>query len=389
MFKYFFKRDTVFASIAVFMVMGLFALMPINTHILDPIRLALQDFDYNDMAWSKMGKHHKSVADTAIVVVNIDTLTRPGIATLVKKVTEQKPKVLAVDVLFNEPRNAGADALLGSIFSTDSTVVMAYNFKPDSGKQDGYFYPAALRKGYIDFVGEEGGVIRYFAPRAGDGKYSAFATEIARVAYPDQYRKLLKRHHDTEAINYTLTSENIVTIDGQSILEDSTAAGILKGKTVLLGYVSRSETDVEDKHFTPLNSKYSGKSLPDMNGVMIHANIVSMIARGGYIQKTASWLNWLLAFVLCWTCMAVFIKYYKEHHLWFHLVAKIVQIVLAVLFVYIGLLFLHKWDIKINMTAALTAIILAVDVLYFYEAFAIWLNKKTGYKTIFGHAKHH
>ncbi|RYD71379.1 MAG: hypothetical protein EOP53_23775 [Sphingobacteriales bacterium] len=57
MFKYLFKKDTILATIMVFLLMGLLSLIPFNTHVLDPIKLALQDFDYNDMAYSQFNKN--------------------------------------------------------------------------------------------------------------------------------------------------------------------------------------------------------------------------------------------------------------------------------------------------------------------------------------------
>jgi len=58
------------------------------------------------------------------------------------------------------------------------------------------------------------------------------------------------------------------------------------------------------------------------------------------------------------------------------------------LFVYLGLLFYYKWDIKINLTPSFVAIILAVDVLYFYEAISTWLHKRFGVYSIFIHSHH-
>jgi CHASE2 domain-containing sensor protein len=154
---------------------------------------------------------------------------------------------------------------------------------------------------------------------------------------------------------------------------------------VLLGYVSKDANDIEDKHFTPMNAKYTGKSIPDMNGIFIHANIINMIQADHYIHHLPGWVMVIIAFLLCWLHMALFIKDYLDNHIWFHLLAKIAQIISAVFFVYLGLLCFHSFDTKINMTATLAAIILAVDVLYFYEAFATWLHKKFKFKTIFTH----
>lgn len=76
MFKYLFKRDTILATIMVFIVIGLLSLIPLNTHVLDPLKLALQDFDYNDMAFARFNKNGNSSIDTNLVVVNIDKANR-------------------------------------------------------------------------------------------------------------------------------------------------------------------------------------------------------------------------------------------------------------------------------------------------------------------------
>jgi type IV secretory pathway TrbL component len=85
MFKYLFKRDTLFATIAVFLVMGFFSFLPINTHFLDPIHLALSDFDYNDLAYAKMHKNQDTPTDTNIVIVNIGYGNRTAIAQMIDK----------------------------------------------------------------------------------------------------------------------------------------------------------------------------------------------------------------------------------------------------------------------------------------------------------------
>jgi CHASE2 domain-containing sensor protein len=153
----------------------------------------------------------------------------------------------------------------------------------------------------------------------------------------------------------------------------------------LLGYVSFNPNDIEDKHFTPMNAKYTGRTLPDMNGIFIHANIINMIQADDYIGYIPGWLMAIVAFLLCWLHMALFIKDYLDNHIWFHLLAKIAQIISAVFFVYLGLLCFHQFDLKVNMTVTLVAIVLSVDILYFYEAFATWLHKKYHFKTIFTH----
>jgi len=370
--------------------MGLLALIPLNTHILDPIKLALKDFDYNDLAYSRMGKNEKASMDTNIVIVDIGSGQRKEIAALLDSIYQSSPRVVGVDITFNERREPATDSALHNLISNKPNLVLAYHFTGESVKAPvGVFYSTAREKGFTNFVGEEGGIIRYFAPRLAQGSqnYEAFATSIVKLANPEQYQSLVERDNQTEMISY-VPRESFLVIDGMGLLRQEVSFSF-KDKIVLLGLAQESTTNVEDKHFTPMNKKTFGKSLPDLEGVFIHANIVKMINDGSYIVKMPRWLTWLVAVILCWMHMGFFLSYFIERHRWFHLASKIAQLLSFILFVYLGLLLFYNFDFKVNLTPALLAIILAVDVLYFYEAIAKWLHLRWGFKTVFTQTNHH
>jgi CHASE2 domain-containing sensor protein len=388
--KYFFNRDTLLATLMVFIVIGLLALVPVNTHVFDPVKLALQDFDYNDLAWSKMNKNKTTSIDTNIFIVNIGDADRPAIAAIINKVQQQKPKVCGVDVIFDQRRSAAEDSLLVSVSGAPG-VVMAYQLDVHGHEAAprGFLNERSPRKGYVNFVGEKGGVIRNFSPfvHAGNEEYESFAASVAKLVDPSAYERVRDRNNKTETIQYTRREEQFQVINGNDFLAGTDSIS-LTGKIVLVGYLSEKPTDVEDKHFTPMNDASFGKSIPDMHGIVVHANIISMILSGNYINKMPVWITWLLALVLGWIHMAVFMHYFIERHLWFHLVAKLAQLVSSVFFIYIGLEVLCKWDYKVNLVPSFLAIILAVDVLYFYEAICNWLNRKYRLHTVFHNRKH-
>lgn len=390
MIKYLFKRDTILATVMVFVVMALLALIPINTHVLDPIKMALQDFDYNDLAYSQFDKNAQSSVDTNTVIVNIGDADRAAIASLIKNIAGKKPAVIGVDVLFNEPKDATADSTLSQLFGQTNNIVLAYNLDTDQKKWNaaGFLVATAKASGYANFVGEEGGSIRHTAPFiTKDGtRYQSFGAAVAQAAYPQAYQQLLKRNNATEQVNYTRTTDKFLVVEGDELFADS--ALVLAGKTVLLGYISADPNSIEDKHFTPFNKKSVGKTVPDMEGVFVHANIIGMIRERAYVHKSPVWINWFIASLLCWLHMSLFIRFFLDKHLWFHLVAKIAQVVSAILFVYLGLLFYYKWDVKINLSPTFVAIILAVDVLYFYEAISTWLHRRFGVHSLFIHSHH-
>ena len=393
MFKYLFKRDTILATIMVFVVMSLLALIPINTHILNPIKMSLQDFDYNDLSYSRMGKNENTAVDTNIVIVNIGMGERKEIAEAIYVIETYNPKVIGVDVLFEEPKGVEQDSLLHGMAVISSNIVFAYNLHLNDKKfkPSGFLYNPAQQKGYVNFVGEHGGVIRHFAPAIMDDRkqYFSFAASVVKIADENKFNHLLKRDHQTEIIHYTRRPDKYVVIDAEDVLSGAVTSTVFQNKIVLIGLVVNDEYAIEDKHFTPMNKNAIGKSLPDMNGIFIHANIISMMLGNDYIQKISTWLVWLLAVLICWVHMSIFLRYFVEHHIWFHIVAKVAQILSAVLFVYLGLILYHKLDFKLNMTPSLVAIILGVDVLYFYEAICNWLHKKYNIVSVFNHHNHH
>jgi len=52
--KYLLKRDTILATVAVFLVMGLLTLIPLNLHVLDPLKMALTDISFNDLSFATL-----------------------------------------------------------------------------------------------------------------------------------------------------------------------------------------------------------------------------------------------------------------------------------------------------------------------------------------------
>ena len=391
MIRYLFKRDTFLATLLVFVLIGVLSLIPLNTHILDPIKLALQDFDYNDLAYSRMHKNEHTDVDTNVYIVNIGNAGRAEIAGMIAALQQRKPAVIGVDVFFERPKDPAADSLL-TIIGKDPKVVMAYklNVEDHHVKPEGFLYPHSYSKGFVNFVADTGGVNRRFAPivKSGNERYSSFAAEVVKVADPLNYKKLPARDKKTETINYSRDNSDYIFIDGYDVL-NGTDSTPFAGKIVLLGYVSGDPYNVEDKLFTPMNAQSFGKTLPDMHGVVIHANIINMIREHRYVDTMPAWVSWTLAFILCWIHMAIFLFYAIDRHLWFHLLAKIAQIVSAVLFMYLGLIVFYKFDFKLNLVPSFIAIILAVDVLYFYEAICNWLHKKHRLHSIFHNHKPH
>lgn len=391
--RYLFKRDTILATISVFFVIGLLGLMPLNTSILNPFKTALKDLDFNDISYSILKKNDGTPLDNRIVIVNIGDADRLGIAMMIEKIRSAKPKVIGLDAQFEGPRDQQKDSVLRQIISSTPNLVTVSKIdwkNKATPEQVGYFGVLSPKKGYANFIGEDGGTIRNFSPyeKIGGKKYESFPVALVEKADSNALLKLQHRHKEYEVINYSRKEEQYMIFNGTDVLEDNTAPELFQNKIVLMGYINPDPFNVEDKHFTPMNPKFAGKSIPDMNGIIIHANIISMILDGTYIRNVPTGLFWILTILICWLHVALFMRYYIEQHIWFHIVAKIAQIFFAILSVYIGIVFFDWFGLKIDTKISLIVIILAIDIIYFYEAIAVWLHVKFGFKTNF-HSNSH
>lgn len=389
--KYLYERDTLFATIAVFVFLILLGMIPINFYVLNPMKTALKDFDFNDMRYAKLVNDDKIKLDTNIVIVNIGRGDREEIAGIIKTVSMYQPRVIGVDALFVGERDNTKDAILRGVFNTTQNLVAASYVEPADTffiRKD-YFDDVTPDKGYVNFVTENIGTRRFYSPfeMIENKKVPAFTSAIVEKFDSAAYHKLASRHKQVETINYSRRDNKYFIVQPEELTNDGIDSFRLRNKIILLGYVNKDQADIEDKLFTPMNEKFAGKSLPDMNGIVVHANIISMVLEGNYINKTPKWVAWLVAIVVGWIHMSLFIRYYLENHIWFHLVAKLAQVFSVIFFAYLGIFIFDKFDLKLEMKYTLYVIALAVDVIYFYEALVTWLHRKFNYQTIFGH--HH
>jgi CHASE2 domain-containing sensor protein len=404
--KYLYERDTIFATAWVFIfIFGLSAIPWNFGSFFNPIKLGLKDFDYNDMSYSDLGKgllsdNTNEKRDSRITIVNIGNADREMLSMIIDKVASYNPKVMALDALFDVAMDPVKDSMLNETFKRNKNLIVANKLEL-SGKDgdtittSGDYFKTASTYAYANFFNDPLSTTRDFQPvlENYDGKkFEAFAVAIAKAYNPEKYKKIAAKVGKNVLINYSRTTKQYQPVEIDNLMKDATDSSIYKGKIVLFGYLNwldpsapelYNPSDILDKKFTPMNPRYAGKTNPDMNGIVVHANIISMILDDNYVKKVPSWVNLLIAVAVCWLFMSFFIHYYLESHIWFHLVAKIAQVTALLLFTYLGIFLYDQYKLKVDMKMSLIVIIMAVDVIYFYEAWAVWMHKKFNYQTVF------
>ncbi len=394
--KRFFHKDVLFSTLFVFLIMYLLKIFIFNIHFLDPIANALKDFKFTDIYYSRLKDKNHTVIDTNIVIVNIAYNSREDIARQIKVVQSYDPKVIGLDATFEKAKGPGSDSLLETVLKNSDNIIIASYFKYNNNHADhaaSYISSAEKFKtnageGYINFPSfEKQNTIRTFNPRTElEGQeLLSFPAKIAKQYSHEAYEKLMSRGNISEIINYKGNENSFIIIPAGMVKPGFAPLNVIRDKIVLLGFTGpyNGTHVLEDNHFTPLNHKYSGRTYPDMYGVVIHANILSTIIERNYINKMPLWLALLISFFFMYFNMYFFIKYYIHRHIWYHLFAKIIQIVISVILVGIELYLYAKLNYKINMAVIIIPIILSIDVLYIYDGLVKFLNKKFKYKTWF------
>ena len=382
--KYIFSKDTLFATLLTFIVIGLLGLLVINMSAFNPFVKAFKDFDFMNIYYSKIRKHQGTL-DTNIVVVNVGHLKRDSIGLMIQKVNEQHPKIIGFDVFITDRKEKTSDSILKEALGQVKCLVVASDIS-GSGMAP---YFGNFSKGYINLNGaNSSSTARSFCPFTKNDKITdtSFTATILSLADGEKFKLLQHRRKHSEYIHYRGGHEKFRTYSASDIFDSASDLSLMKNKIILLGYAGSSVgevVDLEDAHFTPMNPEISGKSYPDMYGVYIHANILSMMLAEDYIRIMPAWLAWALAAVLCYLHLIIFAYYYNDKTKWMHIAGKIIQLITSIILLWIEFLVFQYFNYKIDMLPAIVAIILSIDILYFYEGIVAILKKKTKFKSHF------
>jgi CHASE2 domain-containing sensor protein len=392
--KFLFKRDTFFATVFVFVVVYLLELITVNMEIFNPFVHTFMDFELTDLYYSKLST--RTSLDTNIILVNAENLTRADIARKLTILNNFHPKVIGIDLLFRDKMDAYGDSLLMLALHENKNTVLPYSIRsPKTNTQPRYTRINSLfgklNSGYIDVCGDSVSTVREFYPfrKFRKTEDTSFDAKILALYAPADFNYLKKRNRLKERINYIGNTNSFIHFNPTDINPQNEQLSILKNKIVLLGYFGFSENgkycNSEDLHFTPVNQKISGRSFPDMNGVTIHANIISMILNRNYINAMPGWLSFIMAFILCYLNIAFLIYMFISGSKWYHFFSNIVQLLASIIILLMVFYVYQLFNYRIESTLAIIAIVLSVEVLYFYNGLVIWLNQWFNFKTTMKH----
>lgn len=373
--------DNLMITIATCIAAMLLYVVPQNFDFLSPLSQALGDVDLTDIVLSQLrGDDHVDV-DTSIVLVNIGNGDRGQIAEQLRNISRFEPAAVGLDAFFLAQKEAELDSSLAQALAATPNLVMVSRLEAND---DGTSFHDLVRSrpefgrsahtGFANLVTEEEKDVKTcrevsFEEKVDGRTEPSFPIALATIVAPDKARTALAREQTTETINFRGNLRNFYHIDVEQSLDPQADLSVVKGKVVLMGFLGDyiGEKSVEDKFFTPMNEQYVGRSLPDMYGVVIHANVLSMILSGEYIATATFAQNLLLGMFVLVLNVLTFTYIYTRYEAWYDTLALAIQLVESLVIFYGTIVLFDDYHVKINPTPALLGVFLVGTVHDLYQ----------------------
>jgi len=359
-----------------------FYLLFVNVSFLDPFEQAFEDFSFNDLYYSE--GFYDQVTSKEIVLVNVKQAGRFEIAQALQHIAEAQPRAIGIDLLFKELKEPYSDSLLREALSHPRVVAAFYWEDTAAVASHPYFRERFAHEGFVNLDQPDGGrVIREFLGVKANGDTSvSLGVRLAGLAGKEPDPGTLERLSRSQPIDYRIPSQGFLTLDIDDVLQ-SESLPVVKDAIVIFGYLGTptgNANDIEDKHFTPMNTSIAGRSVPDMYGVEIHGNIAYMLLHSRFVMGIPDGLVYLAAFLFCLLVVKGGMQLYVRNEFAFDILAKIIQLSLSVILVYFALLLL-KSGIYVRVTPVLIWVLLGLEMIGYYEYLVVYLQKRFAWKS--------
>ena len=270
--------------------------------------------------------------DIVIVAIDEESLAQIGRfpwsrvvhATLLERLTRERAKAIAFDVVFTEPdkREPGADRVLGEAMRNNGRVILPVDKSVLDDQIAGETLPvpelseAAARLAHIDTEIDPDGIVRSVFLRAGFGaaRYPSMALAMLSLedpvgwpagralpgtANPNRARAGFLMRDYLYVIPYAGPPRHFKRISYVDVLRGDTPPGTFSGKYVMIGTTAAG---LRDEFPTPVSGQTSA-----MPGIEIHANILQGLREGIDIRRAGVAVTGAIAIALL---LAVMLAYF-------------------------------------------------------------------------------
>ncbi|MBD77839.1 MAG: hypothetical protein CL840_02705 [Crocinitomicaceae bacterium] len=397
--KYIFNWDSLFCTLYIAAVIGVFTNIPIQSDIFDPLAKAFEDFELSDFVFTlpevdkknvntgghdieKKSVRKKQDADTNIVLVNIQNLSRAEIAQQIDILNKYKPKVIAIDAFFRKEKGPAQDFPLAFAFSQVENLVLVSGLEKENQETNCFdsvsfsnpMFNEHAVNGFANVIASNEGegyrTVKEFHPTIcqNDTGYPNFSASIVKIYDPEAYDQLMKRSYDKEVINWRGHYDKFYALDYDDVLNEKYDLSFIKGKIVLMGYIGPTlgQRDLVDIFYTPQNHRVAGRSYPDTYGVVVHANIISMILHGNYISQLPDWGTYLIIVILTYLNVSLFLFVAERKKMYYDLITKTLQLVEVMIFMYLIVILMLDFHVKVHLSLLFAAILISGDLTELY-----------------------
>ena len=350
----------------------------------NPLIKAIKELSISDIYFAFVQEYHPS-SEIYIVDIGLKETkqSRKEITNFLKEINSKyKPRVIGVDVFFDQNINPDIDNELISSMS-DSNVIRMFkiidNFNilyPDFGSFLNLDTNTIYKDGYTFGLGDATShpCIRYFKPKLENNgiTYNHFSKLIAEK-YLESKNKSIDKTIDLDhkmiiRYNKDFANNRINIIDSSRFHE-------LKDKIVLIGLNTYKEDGTplynEDVHYTPKNKYYIGRSAKDTYGVEILANITSnLINNDGfyYNESLVKYLNIFISLFIYISFLFIFI-YFNKYFIIIKILTQTIGVFLLVMF---SLFLIHYNNFYLDFTFSIAVMLVAAEIVKTIEGL---LNK--------------
>ena len=369
---------------------------------LDPIGDALEGYEMTDQVFSNEQWRIPPPVEDDIILINLGLESRRVTAEQINIINSFEPRVIGLDAIFRslKPDTLGDLMLADALANTPNLVMYTKLLDPGDDNiwnEAEYSHPLFTQDhqtAHVNLTIENAGgeqwnfkTSRSFFPKellrnSETGEIDtipAFGVSLAMAYDSAKAQEFLDRNVDEELINFrgnvidyglTKYGTRFFALDWYQVLDTMMyTPDLLKDKIVLLGFLGQNfddRTTTEDKYFTPMNEKYTGRANPDMYGVVIHANIISMILNQDYLDQMSEGAGILVAILVCFLNVVVFSMIYYKLDRWYDGITKLIQLIEALILTFIIIIVFHYFNFKLNLTITIIAVLFAGDSLEVY-----------------------
>ncbi len=384
----FYRLDYILCLLLIFAVLYLTPKI-FNFDMFEPLRNSLSGFRITDIVDSKIIDRAQYRADTNIVIINTEInfrqISNLELAKAVLLINQCNPKVIAVKKIISKSEKPKPNRILAQVLGTVDNLVLSSRLKKYNAKDEKFYgiersdemFRLNATEGFDNFLKdekEEFEAIRKFVPYAevDNENHTSFSLRTIELFDSSKANEFYERGKNEELIKY-LGKNHFFKLELLDVLSNNFSPELFENRIVILGGVNTGPTidstmALRDVYFTPLNDRYTGKSFPDMHGTLIHANIMSMILRGDYLNSLPTWAALVIAVFLVYLNNVIFNYIYVKNKKWYEILSLGVFVVesLAILGATI-ISFIH-FDYEMNLTLPIFAIALSILIFEMYNS---------------------